>query len=53
MALQFRSCSPGAILRFPKSEGTFIFLRLRPFHQSRPTMRMNDMGGMQMKNDRE
>jgi hypothetical protein len=33
--------------------GTFIFLRLRPFHQPRSAMRMNDMGGMQMKNDRE
>src|SRR6266550_3080191 len=33
--------------------GTFIFVRLRPFHSPRSTMRMNDMGGMQMKNDRE
>jgi hypothetical protein len=33
--------------------GTFIFLRLRPFHQSRSAMRMNNMGGMQMKTDRD
>jgi hypothetical protein len=30
---------------------TFIFLRLRPFHSARSTVRMNDMGGMQMKHD--
>jgi hypothetical protein len=33
--------------------GAFIFLRLRPFHTPRSTMRMNDMGGMQMKHDDE
>jgi hypothetical protein len=33
--------------------GAFIFLRLRPFHQPRSEMRTNDMGGMQMKSDRE
>jgi hypothetical protein len=33
--------------------GTFIFLRLRPFHKPRSTMRMNDMGGMKMEGDRE
>jgi hypothetical protein len=31
--------------------GTFIFLRLRPFHSPRPRMGTNDMGGMQMKHD--
>ncbi len=31
--------------------GTFIFLRLRPFHSARTTMRTNDMGKMQMKHD--
>lgn len=31
--------------------GTFIFMRLRPFHPSRSVMRMNDMGGIQMKHD--
>jgi hypothetical protein len=30
--------------------GTFVFLRLRPFH-SRPATQMSDMGGMQMKHD--
>jgi hypothetical protein len=29
--------------------GVLVFLRLRPFHSSRPSTRMNDMGGMQMK----
>jgi hypothetical protein len=33
--------------------GIFIFLRMRPFHSTRPTMRMNDMGGMQMKPEHE
>jgi hypothetical protein len=33
--------------------GVFVFLRLRPFHTARSTMRMNDMGGMQMKQDHE
>jgi len=31
--------------------GMFIFVRLRPFHPSRSTMRMNDMDGMQMKHE--
>ena len=31
--------------------GMFVFMRMRPFHSSRSTMRMNDMGGMQMKHD--
>jgi hypothetical protein len=31
--------------------GTFVFLRLRPFHSPRAPMRMNDMGGMKMKHD--
>jgi len=30
--------------RNPK--GAFVFVRLRPFHSSRPKMRMNEMGGM-------
>jgi hypothetical protein len=29
--------------------GIFVFLRVRPFHSSRPTMRMDDMRGSQMK----
>jgi len=33
--------------------GTFIFLRLRPFHAAKPTVRMDDMSGMQMKQDRD
>lgn len=33
--------------------GAFIFLRLRPFHTARAPMRVNDMGGMQMKHDHE
>jgi hypothetical protein len=33
--------------------GTFIFLRLRPFHSARSTVRTNDMGGMQMKHDHD
>jgi len=35
--------------RNPK--GTFVFVRMRPFHSSRPSLRMNDMGGMQMKHE--
>jgi len=31
--------------------GTFIFMRLRAFHLSRSTMRVNDMSGMQMRHD--
>jgi hypothetical protein len=31
--------------------GVFVFLRMRPFHSTRSTMRMNHMGGMQMKHD--
>ena len=31
--------------------GAFVFLRLRPFHSARPQMRMQEMGGMQMKHD--
>ena len=31
--------------------GMFLFLRLRPFHSSRSSTRVNDMGGMQMKHD--
>jgi hypothetical protein len=31
--------------------GLFVFVRMRPFHSSRSTMRMNDMGGMQTKHD--
>jgi hypothetical protein len=37
--------------RNPK--GAFVFVRLRPFHSSRTKMRMNEMGGMQMKHDHE
>jgi hypothetical protein len=33
--------------------GTFIFLRLRPFHSAKPTVRMDDMSGTQMKRDRD
>jgi len=33
--------------------GIFVFLRMRPFHSSRPAMPMNDMGGMQMKHGHE
>ncbi len=33
--------------------GTFVFLRMRPFHAAGATMRMNDMPGMQMKNGNE
>jgi len=29
----------------------FVFLRLRPFHQAKARMRMNNMGGMEMKHD--
>ena len=28
--------------------GLFVFVRMRPFHSSRPSTRMNDMGGTQM-----
>jgi hypothetical protein len=31
--------------------GTFIFLRLRPFHSARTTVHMNDMSKMQMMHD--
>jgi hypothetical protein len=31
--------------------GMFIFLRLRPFHLTRSSKPMNDMGGMQMNHD--
>jgi hypothetical protein len=31
--------------------GMFVFLRLRPFHSSRSSTHVNDMGGMQMKHD--
>jgi hypothetical protein len=33
--------------------GIFVFLRMRPFHSARSTMRLNDMNGMQMKHDHE
>jgi hypothetical protein len=33
--------------------GTFVFVRLRPFHLARPTMRMNDVGGIQLKRDHD
>ncbi len=33
--------------------GSFVFVRLRPFHSSRSAIRMSDMGGMQMKHDQE
>ena len=31
--------------------GMFLFLRLRPFHLAQSSMRMNEMGGMEMKHD--
>jgi len=31
--------------------GMFVFVRMRPFHSSRSSTRVKDMGGMQMKND--
>jgi hypothetical protein len=31
--------------------GMFVFLRLRPFHSTRSSKPMNDMGGMQMNHD--
>lgn len=31
--------------------GLFLFLRLRPFHRTSPTMQMNQMGGAQMKHE--
>jgi hypothetical protein len=31
--------------------GIFVFLRMRPFHAARTPMRMNDMPGMQMKDE--
>ena len=31
--------------------GMFAFVRMRPFHSSRASTRVKDMGGMQMKND--
>jgi hypothetical protein len=31
--------------------GLFVFVRMRPFHSSRSSTRMNDIGGMQMKHD--
>jgi hypothetical protein len=33
--------------------GMFVFLRMRPFHSSRSSTRVNDMGGMQMKPDHD
>jgi len=33
--------------------GMFVFVRLRPFHLARTTMRMNDVGGMQIKRDHD
>jgi hypothetical protein len=33
--------------------GTFIFLRVRPFHSRKPAVHKDEMSGMQMKRDRE
>ena len=33
--------------------GLFVFLRVRPFHLARTTMRMNDVGGMQIIRDHD
>jgi len=33
--------------------GTFIFLRVRPFHSGKPAVHKDDMSGMEMKRDRE
>jgi hypothetical protein len=36
-----------------KPTGMFIFVRLRPFHSTRSTMRMNKMGGKQMEHEHD